>query len=50
MHDTPAQESWMLDGPPSFVTRQDGPNLEESHILIPPNGYVSPELIATDHE
>jgi len=32
----------------SFTTRQDGPTLFESHILIPPNGYVSPELIVSD--
>lgn len=50
MHDTPAQESWSLSGPPSFATRQTGPALEESHILIPPNGYVSPELIVSNDQ
>lgn len=48
MHDTPAEASWMDSGLPFFVTKQDGPEPEESHILIPPNGFVSPELIVAD--
>jgi hypothetical protein len=32
----------------SFTTRQDELTPFESHILIPPNGYVSPELIVSD--
>ena len=28
------------------ITRQKGARLAESHILVPPDGYVSPELIA----
>jgi hypothetical protein len=30
---------------PSFTLRQGHQTLLESHILIPPNGYVSPELM-----
>lgn len=50
MHDIPPQESWMLSGPPSFTTKQAGPTLAESHVLIPPNGFVSTELIANIDE
>lgn len=32
------------------MARQDGPDPQESHILIPPNGYVSPELIVRKGE
>ena len=45
----------MSDTPPrahssssSFTTRQDSATPFESHILVPPNGYVSPELIVND--
>jgi len=40
----------MESGAPSFFTRQDGHEPQESHILVPPNGYVSPELILRDGE
>ncbi len=29
----------------NFATRQSGATAQESHILVPPNGYVSPELV-----
>jgi hypothetical protein len=32
----------------SFTLRQGHGTLLESHVLIPPNGYVSPELMAGD--
>lgn len=33
------------DGSPSLVMRQNSSNPIESHILVPPNGFVSPQLI-----
>jgi len=45
MSDTsPADHS----GRASLSTRQDATKPFESHILVPPNGYVSPELIVSD--
>ena len=45
----------MSDTPPkphsssaSFTTRQEHTTPFESHILVPPNGYVSPELIVNE--
>ena len=48
MNDTPL--AGLTTGPVSFTTRQDSGDLQESHILIPPNGYVSPELIVSDEK
>jgi hypothetical protein len=50
VNDTPLPKSVMLSGPVFFTTKQDGPVPQESHILIPPNGYVSPELIESADE
>lgn len=47
MNDTPLSQSAKVSDPPFFTTRQSGSELQESHILIPPNGYISPELIVS---
>ena len=39
VYDVPSQ------GRHANITKQKGPTLEESHILVPSDGYVSPELI-----
>jgi hypothetical protein len=44
MSDTPPRAGYSSS---SFETRQDSAAPFESHILIPPNGYVSPELIGS---
>lgn len=44
MNDSPVD---LESGPACFTTRYDGSEEKESHILVPPNGFVSPELIAT---
>lgn|GEM_PF-5981467 len=37
-------------GQASLTLRVDGPTPCESHILVPPNGYVSPELVVGGDE
>jgi hypothetical protein len=45
MSDSPLPNSITPSNPVCFARTQDGPEPQASHILIPPNGYVSRELV-----